>query len=63
MRSFRKSLGLTQMEFARELGLSRQQTISALEVGFHEPHSTTTKLLERLWQKHLGIQSAQNKEG
>ena len=49
IREFRKSLGLNQGDFAIKLGVSRQQTISAWEVGFHEPGKMAKRLLDQLY--------------
>ena len=45
IRKFRKSLGMTQAEFANELG-SRQQTISEWELGMYVPKNAYCKLLD-----------------
>ncbi|PSN18538.1 transcriptional regulator [filamentous cyanobacterium CCP5] len=45
IRALRKHMGLTQADFAQELGV-RRQTISEWENGVYDPDRSTTKFLE-----------------
>ncbi len=47
VKALRKSMGLTQNQFAQELGV-RRQTISEWENGVYEPDRSTAKHLERI---------------
>jgi DNA-binding transcriptional regulator YiaG len=42
--ALRRRLGLSQAEFARELGV-RQQTVSEWETGKYEPRGASTRVL------------------
>ncbi|HET7377979.1 MAG TPA: helix-turn-helix domain-containing protein [Anaerolineae bacterium] len=44
VKALRDHLGLTQAQFAEELGV-RQQTISEWEVGVYQPRRSTSKYL------------------
>ncbi len=44
IRALRRSLGLSQAAFARELGV-RQQTVSEWETGRYEPRGASARLL------------------
>jgi DNA-binding transcriptional regulator YiaG len=44
VKALRDHLGLTQQQFAEELGV-RQQTISEWEVGLYKPRRSTSKYL------------------
>jgi DNA-binding transcriptional regulator YiaG len=44
VKALRDFLGLTQTQFAEELGV-RQQTISEWEVGMYQPRRSTSKYL------------------
>lgn len=52
IRKFRQSLGFSQKRFAEEIGISRQQTVSAWETGFHVPQGISRRLLDILKEKH-----------
>ncbi|NJR70252.1 MAG: helix-turn-helix transcriptional regulator [Synechococcales cyanobacterium CRU_2_2] len=47
IKALRKSMGLTQSQFAQELGV-RRQTVSEWETGVYEPERSTAKHLERI---------------
>ena len=51
IRQLRKRLGLTQAEFADELGYKRYQTISEFENGEREPPATTQKVLDAMHER------------
>ncbi|WP_017298374.1 helix-turn-helix domain-containing protein [Nodosilinea nodulosa] len=53
IRALRKHMGLTQMEFAEQMGV-RRQTISEWENGVYEPDRSTAKFLE-LIAKHANF--------
>lgn len=50
VKGLRRHMGLTQMEFARELGV-RQQTVSEWETGVYEPTLATSKHLTLVAEK------------
>lgn len=45
VKALRDHLGLTQTQFAQELG-TQQQTVSEWECGYHTPKGTSVKLLQ-----------------
>jgi DNA-binding transcriptional regulator YiaG len=45
VKALRRSLGLTQRDFARELGV-RQQTVSEWETGSYAPRGASARVLE-----------------
>jgi len=45
VKALRNHLGLTQTQFAQELG-TLQQTVSEWECGYHTPKGTSVKLLQ-----------------
>jgi DNA-binding transcriptional regulator YiaG len=45
VKALRDHMGLTQTQFAQELG-TQQQTISEWECGYHIPKGTSVKLLQ-----------------
>ncbi len=45
VKALRHHLGLTQTQFAQELG-TLQQTVSEWECGYHTPKGTSVKLLQ-----------------
>lgn len=47
IRALRKTMGLTQAQFAQELGV-RRQTVSEWENGVYEPERSTAKHLQRI---------------
>jgi DNA-binding XRE family transcriptional regulator len=47
IRALRKTMGLTQAQFAEELGV-RRQTVSEWENGVYEPERSTAKHLQRI---------------
>ncbi len=48
IKALRSRLGLTQTEFADELGYSRKQSVSDLERGTMEPSTTICRLFDHL---------------
>ena len=50
IKQLRKVMGLTQAQFAEELGV-RRQTVSEWETGVYEPERSTAKHLERIAQQ------------
>ena len=51
IKALRKQMGLTQAEFAKELGV-RRQTVSEWENGVYDPDRSTTKHLELVAKLH-----------
>ena len=47
VRALRESLGVTQAEFARMLGV-RQQTVSEWETGAYQPRGASGRMLGRI---------------
>ncbi|MGI8550386.1 MAG: helix-turn-helix domain-containing protein [Dehalococcoidia bacterium] len=45
LRALRRHLGLSQSDFAGELGVQRQQTISEWETGAYRPRGASARLL------------------
>ncbi len=54
IRALRKHMGLTQLEFANQMGV-RRQTVSEWENGVYEPDRSTCKFLE-LMAKHANFE-------
>ncbi len=50
IKALRRHMGLTQAQFAEELG-TRQQTISEWETGVYRPRGTAAKLLTILAER------------
>ncbi|HZY43858.1 MAG TPA: helix-turn-helix transcriptional regulator [Anaerolineae bacterium] len=50
VKALRDHLGMTQIQFAEELGV-RQQTISEWEVGVYKPRRSTSKYLELIAER------------
>lgn len=50
IKSLRQHMGLTQMEFAQEMGI-RQQTVSEWETGVYQPNRASAKHLMRVAQQ------------
>lgn len=50
VKALREHLGLTQTEFAQELG-TLQQTVSEWECGYHTPKGTSVRLLKLVAEK------------
>jgi DNA-binding transcriptional regulator YiaG len=50
VKALRSHMGLTQTEFAQELG-TLQQTVSEWECGYHTPKGTSVKLLKIVAEK------------
>ena len=50
VKSLREFMGLTQQQFAEELGV-RQQTISEWEVGIYAPRRSTSKYLNLIAER------------
>jgi DNA-binding transcriptional regulator YiaG len=59
IRALRKHMGLTQMEFAEQMGV-RRQTVSEWENGVYEPDRSTSKFLELLAKTAHFEPSAEN---
>lgn len=57
IKALRKRLGLTQKEFADELGYARRESVAELERGDYSPSGPTQKLLNMLEAQALGIKS------
>jgi transcriptional regulator with XRE-family HTH domain len=58
IRALRQTLGMTQEEFARELGLDHRASVSRLESGDREPVGPLLVLLQRL-EREVGEKSNQ----
>ena len=48
IKALRKRLGLTQKEFAEELGYARRESVAELEKGDYGPSGPTQRLLDML---------------
>ncbi len=48
IKALRKRLGLTQKEFAEELGYARRESVAELEKGAYGPSGPTQRLLDML---------------
>lgn len=48
IKALRKSLGLTQKEFADRLGYARRETIADFEAGTYSPNKQAQMLLDML---------------
>jgi transcriptional regulator with XRE-family HTH domain len=55
IKALRKHMGLTQAQFAQELGVHRQKTVSEWENGAYDPDRSKMKFLE-LIAKHSKFQ-------
>lgn len=62
IRELRTTLGMTQSEFAKRLGYSRQATVSDLENGRQKPSGSAEQIMELL-QNSLGDQAANEAKG
>ena len=60
VKALRDYLGLTQTQFAEELGV-RQQTISEWEVGVYQPRRSTSKYLALIAERAGFTYKAKNK--
>jgi DNA-binding transcriptional regulator YiaG len=60
IRALRKHMGMTQMEFAEQMGV-RRQTVSEWENGVYEPDRSTAKFLE-LIAKHANFDVPERSE-
>jgi DNA-binding transcriptional regulator YiaG len=57
IRALRRRLGLTQAEFARELGV-RQQTVSEWETGQYGPRGASVRVLGLFAEAHAPYDDA-----
>lgn len=60
IRALRKAMGLTQSQFAEELGV-RRQTVSEWENGVYEPERSTAKHLQRIAEQSA-FEPSQNRK-
>jgi DNA-binding transcriptional regulator YiaG len=60
IQALRKHMGLTQAQFAQELGV-RRQTVSEWENGAYDPDRSTTKFLELIAKQSIPLLSLSEK--